>query len=299
MKNFMLILFSLALTACGPSKEEQKLAEMERQRVEREAAEKLALEKSARVAAVTCAVISETRKMDAAVRVKEVNSARESIGAPPYVSGDETIIDAIRFGYCRELVLNEDFASKIELARQSEREEARRAEIIRLEREREAREIAAEERAKQRQIEIEQERKAREIEAEKLRIARLPFFCTTPAFDLWVFADSTITYGSSKLDVRITNVKQPDLDLSSTEYGELKSHLAKSLQPYLSGSSSSATGYFDSEGIRVNLGDFPTLYTTIKNETGVITVVSSWGMGTVSEGICKKSEFSGAAVSDS
>ena len=53
------------LSACGPSNSE-KLA----------------------IATVTCNVMSESRNMDAAFRIKEINAAREKLGASPYLGND-------------------------------------------------------------------------------------------------------------------------------------------------------------------------------------------------------------------
>ena len=141
MKNYLVLCLTLTLIACGPSQEELKRAEMEQQRIEKEAAEQLAAEESVRVVAVTCAVIRETRKMDSAIRVREVNNARESIGARPYTLGDETLTDAIKYGLCEDLVLDNDIVAKLEIIYEAEREfEAER------------RRIAAEKRAEEERI---------------------------------------------------------------------------------------------------------------------------------------------------
>jgi len=106
MKNCLLLCLTLTLIACGPQQEEIKRAEMEQQRIEQEAAEQLAAVNSTRVAAVTCAVMSETRNMDAAIRVREINAAREKIGGEPFLRGDDAIKEAIEYGLCEELVLD-------------------------------------------------------------------------------------------------------------------------------------------------------------------------------------------------
>ena len=113
--NKILIILSLVLLAsCGQSQEEnrqvemeQQRIEMERQRLEKVATEKLAQEKAARIAAITCSIISETRNWDAAVRVREMNEAREKIGGEPFLSGDNVIKRALKKGYCEGLVLND------------------------------------------------------------------------------------------------------------------------------------------------------------------------------------------------
>ena len=57
MNKILLILCLVLLTSCSPSQEEKE-----------------------KVAAVTCAIMSETRNMDAAVRVEKMNEARDKIG---------------------------------------------------------------------------------------------------------------------------------------------------------------------------------------------------------------------------
>jgi hypothetical protein len=49
--------------------------------------------------------MSETRTMDGAVRVREMNDARDKIGGEPFLRGDDAIKDAFEFGLCQELVL--------------------------------------------------------------------------------------------------------------------------------------------------------------------------------------------------
>ena len=158
--NKILIILSLVLiVSCGQSQEEklqvemeQQRIEMERQRLEKEASEKLAKEKALRIAAVTCSIMSETRKMDAAVRVREMNDAREKIGGEPFLGGDDAIIDAFEYGLCKELVLNENYEQALQLAVNKRAERQR---------------IAAEKKAEEQKIAAEKQR----IAAEKQRTA--------------------------------------------------------------------------------------------------------------------------------
>ena len=62
--------------------------------------------KKEKIAAVSCAVMSETRNMDAAIRVREINAAREKIGGEPFLRGDDAIKEAFEYGLCEELVLD-------------------------------------------------------------------------------------------------------------------------------------------------------------------------------------------------
>jgi hypothetical protein len=90
------------------------------------------------IAAVTCSVMGETRNMDAAVRIKEMNAARVEIGEEPFLDGDEAIKQSFKYGLCEALVKNEPNYSEmlaemkriereaIAAQRQREREEAER-----------------------------------------------------------------------------------------------------------------------------------------------------------------------------
>ena len=66
------------------------------------------------VALVTCSIMGESRGMDRAVRVKEINNAREKLGEDVFVEGDKAIGEAFEYGLCQELVLNDkDYSSKL------------------------------------------------------------------------------------------------------------------------------------------------------------------------------------------
>ena len=71
MKRLSLLLLttsSLALFGCGPSQEEID-----------------------NIATITCNIMGESRNMDAAMRIREINNAREKIGGEPYLEGDDEI----------------------------------------------------------------------------------------------------------------------------------------------------------------------------------------------------------------
>jgi len=173
MMNKTLIILSLTLLAsCGPSSEEIRQAEMEQQRIEQEANKKLAQEKANRIAAVTCSIMGETKNIDGAIRVREINDAREKIGGEPFLSGDDAIKEAFGYGICEELVLNENYNEIIKPLRDATQERERiaaekRAEEAAQERER----IAAEKRAEENRIAEEKQSIAESIAAEKRRIA--------------------------------------------------------------------------------------------------------------------------------
>jgi antitoxin component YwqK of YwqJK toxin-antitoxin module len=80
------------------------------------------------VAAITCSVMSETRNMDGAVRVREMNDARTKIGGKAFLGGDEKIKESFELGLCVTLVVDPDLYEKMVAAieaneRQKEEEE--------------------------------------------------------------------------------------------------------------------------------------------------------------------------------
>ena len=91
MKN--IIIFTpilLMLVSCGPSQKEKE-----------------------EIAILTCNIMGESRKMDASDRLKEINLAREQIGEERYLSMDDGIKEAFKYGLCKELVLNNDYQNKL------------------------------------------------------------------------------------------------------------------------------------------------------------------------------------------
>ena len=195
-KNLILLTLSiLLLSACGPSQEE--IAEQERLAEEAKVAE---LKQRSDLATVTCNFMAESeeriaklkkRNMDAAIRIKEINSVRERLGEDFYLGTDAGIKESLEYGLCRELVLNDpDYNSKLletitvvkeaeEIARiASEKlaeEKARLAKEKKAEEERIAKLKEAEEEriARVKKAEAEEERIAKLKEAEEERIARV------------------------------------------------------------------------------------------------------------------------------
>ena len=162
-KNKNLILSTLSillLSACGPSQEE--IAEQERLAEEAKVAE---LKRRSDLATVTCNFMGESRNMDAAMRIKEINSARERLGEDLYLGIDAGIKESFEYGLCRELVLNDpDYNSKLLAIMEAIAERER----LRAEEER----IRAEEARIAREKKAEEERIAREKKAEEERIVR-------------------------------------------------------------------------------------------------------------------------------
>ncbi|MDA9919983.1 hypothetical protein N9D87_00785 [bacterium] len=91
MTRFIVFALPLLLSACGPSEEDIN-----------------------NIAIVTCNVIGESRNMDAAMRIKEINSARERIGAEPFLGTDRQIREAVELGICRHLVKGTEYEKKKE-----------------------------------------------------------------------------------------------------------------------------------------------------------------------------------------
>lgn len=110
MSRVLVILGMFLLTSCGQSHEEKK-----------------------DIAAVSCSIMSETRDMDAAVRVREANNAREKIGGEPFLRGDDAIIESFEWGLCHELVLNDNYDETLQFLKDTKRERERIAEEKRAE----------------------------------------------------------------------------------------------------------------------------------------------------------------------
>ena len=135
MNKILIILSLVLLVSCGPSQKEKE-----------------------NVAAVTCSIMGETRNMDAAVRVREMNDAREKIGGEPFLRGDDAIQEAFEWGLCQKLVLNEIYDETLQSLKDTKRERERiaaeGARIAREKREETAR-IAREKREETARIESE------------------------------------------------------------------------------------------------------------------------------------------------
>jgi len=137
----LLLLSIILLTACGPSQEEKE-----------------------NIAAVTCSIMSETRVMDSAVRVREMNDAREKIGGEAFLGGDSKITESFEYGVCQELVLNENYNETLQPLKDAKRERER----IAAEKLAEEKRIAAEKRSQEKRIAAEKLAEDKRIAAEKL-----------------------------------------------------------------------------------------------------------------------------------
>ena len=52
--------------------------------------------------------MAESRSMDAAVRIKEINAAREKIGETDFLGRDKDILTSLKHNLCESLVRNDD-----------------------------------------------------------------------------------------------------------------------------------------------------------------------------------------------
>jgi hypothetical protein len=113
--------------------------------------------------------MGESRDADAAIRIKEINSARERLGEDFYIGTDAGIRESFVYGLCKELVLNDpDYT----VALKEEKEKARIAREELFERlETQAKEEKEKARI-DRERKAEEERIAKEKKAEEERIRK-------------------------------------------------------------------------------------------------------------------------------
>ena len=192
----LLLLTVILLTACGPSLEEKQ-----------------------NIAAVTCSIMGETRNMDAAVRVREINDAREKIGGEPFLGGDDAIQESIKWGLCKELVLNDsEYVNKL---KQKEDIERKKSEEI--------------ERKKSKEIDRKHKehmkRKAREsapkiviIGGDNMKRSGMPILINNKVtiLDLAVGDDSLFSYFNNNLRLRYEceKVQDSQCELYKTKWGK-------------------------------------------------------------------------------
>ena len=156
MRHVFISLLAITLTACGPSQEE--------------------VDNTAKIA---CNIMAESREMDAAMRIREINAAREKIGADPYLEGDYEIKESIHFGLCERLVKN-DPEVLVELVKLRKelvdkriaelQEELRIAELKKAEEQR-ARELRLAKEVMRQEAKAAEERRKKREKAERDRIA--------------------------------------------------------------------------------------------------------------------------------
>ncbi|MDB2377417.1 hypothetical protein N9V97_01145 [Luminiphilus sp.] len=95
--RWIVIAILVGLAGCGMSAEEKK-----------------------NIAAATCSLLSEYSDSDGVARIKEINSAREKLHQPLFLGSSEDIQDALEYGVCSDLVLNDlDYNIRLAEAKQS------------------------------------------------------------------------------------------------------------------------------------------------------------------------------------
>ena len=144
MSRLIVLTPLLFLVSCGPSLEEKQ-----------------------KTATITCNILGASKNMDAVMRLKEVNEARDKIKADAFLGTDSDIKLAFKYDLCKELILDDpEYNLKLkERIKITEEEELKRSEERRI-----AKEKAAEERRIAEEKAAEERRIAEEKAAEKRRI---------------------------------------------------------------------------------------------------------------------------------
>ena len=80
----------------------------------------MSAEEKTNFAAATCSLLSEYSESDGVARMKELNSARESLQLPLFLGSGEDIQDALEYGLCSDLILNvSEYDNRLAKAKQS------------------------------------------------------------------------------------------------------------------------------------------------------------------------------------
>ena len=180
MKVLFLILSLMIITSCGPSAEEiaqqeaalelakaQEIAKKEQAALELAQAEE---KRRSDIATVTCNIMAESRNMDGAMRIREINFGREKIGENYYLGNDEGIKEAFEWGLCKELVLNDpEYITKLDALKKYRQDQILAAQRLEQEKIRLAKEEI--ERKKK-----EEERKKKEEEDKLIAAGQFPMF---------------------------------------------------------------------------------------------------------------------------
>ena len=127
--KLLLLILTIFLFACGPSQEEKE-----------------------NIATISCNIMGESRNMDAAFRIREINDAREKIGGAPFLNSDKEIKESFEYDLCKELVLGD---SNYQQLLDKAKEEAKQAQAAYA---RKLLEIDKENRAKEKEKEKEKEK---------------------------------------------------------------------------------------------------------------------------------------------
>lgn len=86
----------------------------------------MSAEEKTNIAAATCSLLSEYSDSDGVARIKEINSAREKLKQPLFLGSGEDIQDALEYGLCADLILNDsEYPIRLAEAKQSRAENLR------------------------------------------------------------------------------------------------------------------------------------------------------------------------------
>tara|TARA_B100000780_G_C21044781_1_gene419394 strand:+ start:47 stop:1147 length:1101 start_codon:yes stop_codon:yes gene_type:complete len=147
LKISLSIISLVLITACGPSLQEKE-----------------------EIAIVTCNIMGESLNMNASLRIKEMNEAREKIKEKRFLEGNAKIKESFTYGLCKELVMNDsDYENKLTELKELERIAKEKVEKL----ERLAREKRDEEQRLAREKRDEEQRLAREKRDEEQRLATI------------------------------------------------------------------------------------------------------------------------------
>ena len=117
-------------------------------------------QKRVNTAIYTCNVMGESRNMDAAFRIKDLNAARTEIGGSMYLGTDDQIKESFEYGLCLSLVLEDSYEEKLK--------ERKEAEIVAAAKRKEEERIASEKRREADRIAA-----AKKAEADRIAAAEL------------------------------------------------------------------------------------------------------------------------------
>lgn len=162
------------------------------------------------VAAVTCSIIGATRNMDGAIRIEKVNETRKELGKPPYLYGDDILQEALLFGVCIDLVLDNDWTTKLTAAQERAAEERRQREAREAEERRKAEAKRAEERRQREEREAEERQKAEAKKAEQRRkLEEEGFTCPSTAEERTNLIRMALDQGNTALYSKVVKCGKP------------------------------------------------------------------------------------------
>ena len=99
--SFKLVIISIIITSCSN--------------------ENLSKKDKAEIAIITCNIMAETKQINSAQVIKELNTAREKIGQDRFLGNSKDIATSFELNLCTKLVLNSDSEYKTILQKETER----------------------------------------------------------------------------------------------------------------------------------------------------------------------------------